>query len=231
MAGRLAEPLLPVDASSRDLEACASAPVAAPMQRLTGTFEDGGSSTGGGVRRAGIPRRISRACGATGGGYCRTWNCMWHVARHYLPDRHSCLCADAHLSRLSSPVHRDAHTAQKLGSASWTIGLVILVLIDSIDGILHLVQQEPSSLCPSVSAAVPALTALFCFSLAMLNGTLGMSFLHKTGLLALLSVDALIAAWACSGSPNYALELGVSVASSLLGYATAHDRESAYCTG
>jgi len=108
---------------------------------------------------------------------------------------------------------------------------VILVLIDSIDGILHLVQQEPSSLCPSVSAAVPALTALFCFSLAMLNGTLGMSFLHKTGLLALLSVDALIAAWACSGSPNYALEHGVSVASSLLGYATAHDRESAYCTG
>ena len=40
MSAPHAEPLLPADASSRDLEACASAPVPAPMHRLTGTFED-----------------------------------------------------------------------------------------------------------------------------------------------------------------------------------------------
>tara|TARA_B110001452_G_scaffold26490_1_gene20769 strand:- start:93 stop:1130 length:1038 start_codon:yes stop_codon:yes gene_type:complete len=121
--------------------------------------------------------------------------------------------------------YRDAQTAQKLGSASWTIGIVIQVLIDSIHWIRLLVQQESVSFCRSVSAAMPALTALSCFSLAMLNGTHGMSFLHKTGVLALMTVDMLIDAWACSGSPNYALELGVSVVSLLLGYATAHALE------
>ena len=40
MSAPHAEPLLPADASSRDLEACASSPVPAPMHRLTGTFED-----------------------------------------------------------------------------------------------------------------------------------------------------------------------------------------------
>ena len=40
MSQPLAEPLLPADAPSRDLEACASDSVPEPMRCFTGTFDD-----------------------------------------------------------------------------------------------------------------------------------------------------------------------------------------------
>ena len=157
MAGRLAEPLLPADASSRDLEACASAPVAAPMHRLTGTFEDLALEAAFAALafRDAFFVHVGLLAVATAGigiafGMARDITCLTTIVVYVL----------TLIFRVYLHQYRDAHTAQKLGSASWTIGLVILVLIDSIDGILHLVQQEPSSLCPSVSAAVPALTSL-----------------------------------------------------------------------
>ena len=157
MSAPLAEPLLPANASSRDLEACASAPVPAPMRRLTGTFEDLALEAAFATQafRDAFVVHVGLLVVATAGlgvGFGMTQDIAYLTAM--------VIYVLTLIFRVYLHQYRDAQTAQKLGSASWTIGLVIQVLGDWIHWIRLLVQQESPRFCRSVSAAAPAVTAL-----------------------------------------------------------------------
>ena len=211
-----AEPLLPVDASSWDLEADdASSPAPATMRGFTGTFDDPSleaAFASAAFREAfavhmGLMAVTALAFGAVFGAYIDTkaligavFLLLTVVIRVYLHQ------------------HKDPQTAQKLGAASWTILLVILLLGD-----LAVRTWEGHASCKEY-AALPVTASLYSTSIAVINGTHGMRLWHKTGTAVLLIVDALICWWPCSESPGGAITINASF---LLGYALSHAFEYA----
>jgi len=219
MASPEAEPLLPVDASSRDLEADGpSSPAPATMHGFTGTFDDPSMEAAfasAAFREAfalhvGLLAVTAAALGAVFGAYKDTTNLVSAVA----------LLLTVVL-RVYLHQHQDPQTAQKLGAASWTIGLVIMLLGD-----LAVATWDRRTSCAEYTD-LPDITALCGFSIAILNGTHGMRFWHKTGTAALLIADALICSWRCSESSGYAITVILVFASLLLGYAVSHSLEYA----
>ena len=128
MAASEAEPLLPVDASSRDLEADGpSSPAPAPMRRFTGTFDDPSleaAFASVAFREAfavhvGLMAMAAAASGAIFGADRDTSALIGAV-----------LLLLTVVLRVYLHQRKDPLTAQKLGAASWTIFIVIALLCD-----------------------------------------------------------------------------------------------------
>ena len=218
MAAPEAEPLLPVDASSRDLEADApSSPAPAPMRRFTGTFDDPSleaAFASAAFREAfavhvGLMAMAAAASGAIFGANRDTIALIGAV-----------LLLLTVVLRVYLHQHKDPHTAQKLGAASWTIIVVIALLSDLANA-----TREGRAKCAE-DTVLPVITVLYS-SIAMINGSHGMRFWHKTGTAALLTVDALICSRSCSESPGYAIIVALVLSSFLVGHAVSHSLEYA----
>ena len=93
--------------------------------------------------------------------------------------------------------HTEAQKAQKLGTACWTLGVVTTVLNDIAFLWGSTDAQQLEAAC-GAELYSPYLAALIGFVIGMVNGTHGMGFWHKTALVAVMSVEALLFALWCS---------------------------------
>ena len=118
----LDEPLLPADASSRDLTACASDSAPEPMHRFTFTFDDPtleAAFAASAFRDALLPHVGLLMFGTAGlgvayGAYASSQDLVAMV-----------LALLMLVFRVYIHQHTEAQKAQKLGTACWTLGVVI----------------------------------------------------------------------------------------------------------
>ena len=123
----LDEPLLPVDESSRDLTACASDSAPEPMHRFTFTFDDPTLEAAFAARTfrdALLPHVGLLTLGTAGlavayGAYASSAELVPMV-----------IVLLTLVFRVYLHQHTEAHKAQKLGTACWTLGVVTTVLND-----------------------------------------------------------------------------------------------------
>ena len=215
----LDDPLLPVDESSRDLTACASDSAPEPMHRVTFTFDDPtleAAFAASAFRDALLPHVGLLTLGTAGlgvayGAYASSQDLVVMV-----------LVLLTLVFRVYLHQHTEAQKAQKLGTACWTLGVVIEVLNDIAFLWGSTDAQQHEDACGTAFYS-PYLGAIIGFAVGMVNGTHGMGFWLKTALAAVMAADALLIALSCSHSDG----VGVYATSLLLGFATSHALEYA----
>ena len=132
-----------------------------------------------------------------------TWPAMTFVAL--------LLTASALVGRVFLHRKQDRERSQKIGSWFWS---ALLVLSCGVDVVSYLTDAEAA--CAS-ERKVGVTRPLICLAAALVNGSHGMSFLHKLSLVVVLLIDILTALASC-GELAQALSIGATV----VGYVAAH---------